>query len=124
MASGCEESMCSLHVERKTTDTQQWLKLAQEIMSGTASNYNVKKLQIGGCLAALALIFATVAAGPTIFASLKECYPIMAIGWLYGIMMFASSYVEEEQQFWYWATTGWLALLWIRSYVSLSSSWS
>lgn len=27
---------------------------------------------------------------------------------LYGVMMFASSYVEEEQQFWYWITSGWL----------------
>jgi len=29
----------------------------------------------------------------------------------YGIMMFASSYVEEEQQFWYWACSGWLVFL-------------
>lgn len=28
--------------------------------------------------------------------------------------MFASSYVEEEQHFWYWAATGWLALLAIK----------
>jgi ethanolaminephosphotransferase len=95
------------------------LKLAQEIMSSTASNYDVKKLFIGAGFAALSLISATLAAGTTIFASLKVCYPIIAIGWLYGIMMFASSYVEEEQHFWYWATTGWLTLLWIRSYVFL-----
>jgi len=29
----------------------------------------------------------------------------------YGFMMFASSYVEEEQQFWYWICSGWLAFL-------------
>lgn len=29
---------------------------------------------------------------------------------LYGIMMFASSYVEEEQHIWYWATSAWLAV--------------
>lgn len=106
-------------LERRPLNTKQWLKMAQEIMSSTASNYDVKKLYIGAGFAALALISAAFAAGPTIFASFKECYPIIAIGLLYGIMMFASSYVEEEQHFWYWATTGWLALLWIRSYVIL-----
>ena len=27
----------------------------------------------------------------------------------YGIMMFASSYVEEEQHFWYWIASAWIA---------------
>jgi ethanolamine phosphate transferase 2 subunit G len=90
-------------------------------MSSTASNYNVKKLVIGQSIAAGALLFAAIAAGPTIWASVKTSYPIMAIGFVYGIMMFASSYVEEEQNFWYWATSGWLALLWIRSSVLLSN---
>jgi hypothetical protein len=26
-------------------------------------------------------------------------------------MMFASSFVEEEQHFWYWSASGWLAYL-------------
>lgn len=102
-------------VEPWLRDVNKWLKMAQEIMSSTASNYDVKKLFMGAGFAALALVSATFAASPTIFTSLKVCYPIIAIGLLYGIMMFASSYVEEEQHFWYWATTGWLALLWIRS---------
>jgi ethanolamine phosphate transferase 2 subunit G len=106
-------------LRKEATNTKQWLKMAQEIMSSTASNYDIKKLFMGAGFAALALILATFAASPTIFASLKVCYPIIAITLLYGIMMFASSYVEEEQHFWYWATTGWLALLWIRSYVFL-----
>ena len=30
---------------------------------------------------------------------------------LYGVMMFASSYVEEEQHYWYWMTSAWLVYL-------------
>jgi ethanolaminephosphotransferase len=84
-------------------------------MSGTASNYDILKLAQGQALALGALILATVAAGPTIYVSAKTCYPIILIGLLYGIMMFASSYVEEEQHFWYWTSTAWVALLWIIS---------
>jgi ethanolaminephosphotransferase len=84
-------------------------------MSGTASNYDTLKLAQGQALGLAALILATVAAGPTIYVSVKTCYPIILIGLLYGIMMFASSYVEEEQHFWYWTSTAWVALLWIIS---------
>lgn len=86
-------------------------------MSSTASNYDITKLATGQTVAAIALFLASAAAGPTIIASLKTCSPIMAVTLLYGMMMFASSYVEEEQHFWYWATTAWLMLLWIKSYV-------
>jgi ethanolamine phosphate transferase 2 subunit G len=84
-------------------------------MSGTASNYDILKLAQGQALGLAALILATVAAGPTIYVSAKTCYPIILIGLLYGIMMFASSYVEEEQHFWYWTSTAWVALLWVIS---------
>lgn len=40
---------------------------------------------------------------------------------LYIVMMFASSYVEEEQQFWYWACSAWIAVLVVRKYVLVSS---
>jgi ethanolaminephosphotransferase len=91
-------------------------------MSNTASNYDITKLATGQTMAAIALFLASAAAGPTIIASLKTCSPIMATALLYGIMMFASSYVEEEQHFWYWATTAWLMLLWIKSYVLILRS--
>jgi len=29
----------------------------------------------------------------------------------YGVMMFASSYVEEEHHFWYWTCSSWLVYL-------------
>lgn len=86
-------------------------------MSSTASNYDMTKLIAGQALAALTLFLAVVAAGSTITNSLRTITPFIVIAWVYGIMMFASSYVEEEQHFWYWATTGWLLLMWIKKYV-------
>jgi ethanolaminephosphotransferase len=95
----------------------QWLKHAQELMSSTASNYDMTKLIAGQALAALTLFFSVAAAGPIIKTSFRTITPFMLIALAYGIMMFASSYVEEEQHFWYWATTAWLVLLWIKKYV-------
>ncbi|KAK8902695.1 hypothetical protein QC760_009184 [Botrytis cinerea] len=97
------------------TAVTKWLKEAQDLMSGTASNYDVKKLMTGQVIAALASVMAGVAAGPFIVSNLKASIPFIAICLFYGIMMFASSYVEEEQHFWYWTTTGWLFLLSIKN---------
>lgn len=83
-------------------------------MSGTASNYDVKKLIIGQIIATIALLMAAVAVGPFLVKTFKGSIPFMAICLSYGTMMFASSYVEEEQHFWYWTTTGWLFLLAIK----------
>ncbi|PBP20536.1 GPI ethanolamine phosphate transferase [Diplocarpon rosae] len=94
--------------------TTQWLKKAQNIMTGTASNYDVQKLAIGQAVSTLALILAAAAAYSTLTKSFTESTPILLISLLYGIMMFASSYVEEEQHFWYWATAAWLILLWMK----------
>ncbi|KAK6584505.1 hypothetical protein PZA11_002729 [Diplocarpon coronariae] len=95
--------------------TTQWLKQAQGIMSSTASNYDVQKLSIGQAISTLALVLAAAAAYSTLTKSLTESAPILLISLLYGTMMFASSYVEEEQHFWYWATAAWLILLWMKS---------
>lgn len=87
-------------------------------MSSTASNYDVRKLATGQAASTLALLLATAAAYPTLSKSFKESLPILFISVLYGVMMFASSYVEEEQHFWYWATSAWLVLLWVKWYIS------
>ncbi|TVY20155.1 GPI ethanolamine phosphate transferase 2 [Lachnellula arida] len=91
-----------------------WLKQVQELMSSTASNYDVSKLVIGQAVAAAGLFFASIAAGPAVLNSLRSSSPFIGVSLSYGIMMFASSYVEEEQHFWYWTTTAWLMLLWIK----------
>jgi ethanolaminephosphotransferase len=83
-------------------------------MSSTASNYDVPRLVLGQGISAVSFSLAIVAAYPTLSSSAKSCAPILVVTLLYGIMMFASSYVEEEQHFWYWATTAWLGLLWIK----------
>lgn len=53
---------------------------------------------------ALGSIFTTVEEPVSSFV------PFAMITLAYGIMMFASSYVEEEQHVWYWSSTAWLAL--------------
>jgi ethanolamine phosphate transferase 2 subunit G len=74
------------------------------------------KLTAGQVIASAAAIFAIGAAIPTLTHSFVSCIPFLMITIAYGIMMFASSYVEEEQHFWYWTTSGWLCLLSFKGY--------
>lgn len=90
-------------------------RIAQDVMSSTASNYNIPRLCLGLVITGIAalLVFPT-----TYYECARSKYTgvflaFMIIG--YGSMMFASSYVEEEQQFWYWICSGWMVYLHIRS---------
>ena len=89
-------------------------RIAQDLMSSTASNYNVFRLSLG----LLTTGFAAVLAFPGVYhESMRSAYTgfflaFMVLG--YGAMMFASSYVEEEQQFWYWICSAWSFYLHIR----------
>ncbi|KAL7626028.1 major facilitator superfamily transporter protein [Parahypoxylon ruwenzoriense] len=94
---------------------KQWLSKAQIMMSSMASNYDMPMLvygQLAAVAASIAAIYAVAASAPILAANLA---PFALITVLYGIMMFASSYVEEEQHFWYWVTSAWLLYLAIRS---------
>lgn len=81
-------------------------------MSNAASKYDLKRLHLGigitvGAAAVLVPCMASVTQANCVFIS--TCF----ITFLYGIMMFASSFVEEEHNFWYWAVSsgcGWLFL--------------
>ncbi|KAF7714126.1 Uncharacterized protein PECH_000326 [Penicillium ucsense] len=93
----------------------QFSRIAQNLMSSTASNYDVSRLSLG-------LLITAVAAVVVFPITYQECKRstytgifllFLIIG--YGSMMFASSYVEEEQQFWYWICSGWMVYLHIRS---------
>lgn len=86
-------------------------------MSSTASNYDISKLTKGQVLAGSAFFLGFIAAWQTVSSTLQSSYFMLLISLLYGAMMFASSYVEEEQHFWYWMTTTWLGLIWIKWYV-------
>jgi ethanolaminephosphotransferase len=83
-------------------------------MSAMASNYDMVKLVLGPVIAGLACVLATAALLRTSTPDEQSNLGLGAITLAYGVMMFASSYVEEEQHFWYWATTAWMASLVVR----------
>lgn len=80
-------------------------------MSSMASNYDIDKLVLGGSITVAATCAAGVATIVSTKTAIRNFVPFALITLLYGVMMFASSYVEEEQHFWYWSTTAWLFYL-------------
>ncbi|KAK3333890.1 alkaline-phosphatase-like protein [Cercophora scortea] len=93
-----------------------WLRKAQGLMSGMASNYDVSRLILGQVVIVIAMLCVFVATSLSINETASSFIPFAGIVIMYGIMMFASSYVEEEQHFWYWATTAWFALLGLKGF--------
>lgn len=93
--------------------TSEWLRKAQDLMSSMASNYDVPKLVGGFGLATGSTVLAVAAT--LLHSNVGNLIPFGLMTLLYGIMMFASSYVEEEQHFWYWSSTMWLAFLGVRN---------
>lgn len=93
------------------SDITIWLRKAQDLMSSMASNYDMSRLVFGQGLAIAGLAAGITAS--TLQGAQKgwALVPTGLVAISYGIMMFASSYVEEEQHFWYWASTLWLAYL-------------
>lgn len=81
------------------------------MMSSTASNYDVPRLIQGQTIAVLSVVLATITVYLSASDPAQAFVPFAFITVAYGIMMFASSYVEEEHHFWYWATTTWLAVM-------------
>lgn len=89
-------------------------RAAQKVMSNVASNYNLSFLYIAILLAMTSTILALTSSLPMLISSMKKGQSgIWAGGYFFAVivgyagMMFASSYVEEEQQFWHWALSGW-----------------
>jgi ethanolamine phosphate transferase 2 subunit G len=83
-------------------------------MSSMASNYDMPKLALGQGLAILAVVLSIAASFLSTTEDSGSFAPFTIITLSYGIMMFASSYVEEEQHFWYWSATAWLAFISLR----------
>ncbi|RHZ49410.1 major facilitator super transporter protein [Aspergillus turcosus] len=91
------------------------LRCAQDVMSSTASKYNTPRLYLGLFVAALAALLSFLPAYGLVSKSRDAVMFLMLSILGYGGMMFASSYVEEEQQFWYWIISAWTVYLHIKS---------
>ncbi|KAH7087763.1 alkaline-phosphatase-like protein [Paraphoma chrysanthemicola] len=97
-----------------------FMRKSQQTMSGTASNYDVPRLFMGTALALLicGLSFCALPAVDSMSSS-GICFTLTLV--LYATNMFASSYVEEEHNFWYWATSGWHLVLFVSN---MRKEWS
>ncbi|KAK1062769.1 major facilitator super transporter protein [Friedmanniomyces endolithicus] len=91
-----------------------FLVAAQETLSNAASSYDIPRMVVGILLSASALTLAIISL-PTLWPPSTAGVFFATASLLYGAMMFASSYVEEEQHFWYWLTPAWVLILTVRS---------
>ncbi|CAG9993371.1 unnamed protein product [Clonostachys byssicola] len=91
--------------------TSTWLRRAQDLMSAMASNYDIPKLLLGLALASVSMLLSISSTVSRGYNWNSDAVPLLLITLSYGIMMFASSFVEEEHHFWYWSCTLWLAYL-------------
>ncbi|KAJ4302932.1 major facilitator super transporter protein [Kalmusia sp. IMI 367209] len=98
--------------ELKLDQIYWFMNAAQEKMSSTASNYDVTRLITGTILAILSVVL-TLFTLPSLLPITPAGVSYALILVLYSVLMFASSYVEEEHNFWYWATSGWFFYLFI-----------
>lgn len=85
---------------------------AQSVMSSAASNYDVPRLFLGTALAFLICVLSIFTLPSLRPLSSAGIYYFITLA-LYGVLMFASSYVEEEHNFWYWITSGWFFYLFL-----------
>jgi ethanolaminephosphotransferase len=92
-----------------------FLWASQDIMSSAASNYDLRYLFLGICIAGLAVLLLLPASYEVLRRYQQPGLFLVASVCGYGAMMFATSYVEEEQQFWYWSFTGWAFYLHVRT---------
>ncbi|KIW20627.1 hypothetical protein PV08_01203 [Exophiala spinifera] len=88
-----------------------FLYKAQTLLSGTASNYDLTMMQAGIALATLALGLCLPSFIPSLLRAGVDGVMLGFTMLMYTITMFASSYVEEEHQFWYWIFSAWLVVL-------------
>ncbi|KAF1362208.1 GPI ethanolamine phosphate transferas-like protein 2 [Lizonia empirigonia] len=89
-----------------------FMRDAQSVMSSAASNYDVPRLFLGTALAFLICVLSIFTLPSPRPLSSAGIYYFITLA-LYGVLMFASSYVEEEHNFWYWITSGWFFYLFL-----------
>ena len=98
------------HVEDLEDSFYKFLYHVQEAMSDTASSYHIPRM-IAGMVAVMIPLALALISFPSLWPPSTTGLFFTTSSLLYGIMMFASSYVEEEQHFWYWLTPAWITLL-------------
>lgn len=102
--------------EKSTRSHYRFLHSAQSLMSGAASSYKLSMLYSGTLAAAFACLVSATVAYYTLPTCRRSSTTFLFItSMLHGAMMFASSFVEEEQQFWYWITTAWAVYIHLKS---------
>ena len=108
------------------TDVQSFLREAQSQLSGTASKYDLNSMLVGaGMLLAATIILGFIGVFNHVKTNTYSCIVFWFTTTVYSITMFASSYVEEEHQFWYWISAAWMVGLSVRGQrFNLSSWWS
>lgn len=109
-------AMAEHHLDTTEAEShlQDFLTTAQEVMSNAASSYNIPWMVAGIALSAVALTV-SMWTFPALWPPSLGSFFFMATCLLYGLMMFASSYVEEEQHLWYWLAPAWMLLLAVHS---------
>jgi ethanolaminephosphotransferase len=93
-------------------------KRYQDLLSIAASNYDLRMMTGGMIVMLVASVVSAAKLYPLLGDSSLANWSFLAITLSYVGMMFASSYVEEEQNFWYWIACGWLMALFLKQYVS------
>ncbi|KEF61116.1 uncharacterized protein A1O9_02681 [Exophiala aquamarina CBS 119918] len=95
-------------------DLRAFLQKAQDVLSGTASNYDLISMYVGLGLAAAGFLCCLPPFVRGAFEAGADGLFLIFVMVSYAVTMFASSYVEEEQQFWYWVLGGWLIVLYLK----------
>jgi ethanolamine phosphate transferase 2 subunit G len=104
----------TLSTGQAIAQTSSFLKNAQRLLSGAASNYDLIRMFTGMSFAVAALILAFISIPHGTFDTRISGSAFTLMLLCHSMTMFASSYVEEEHQFWYWVLGGWLMYLLVK----------
>ncbi|OCT50539.1 GPI ethanolamine phosphate transferase 2 [Cladophialophora carrionii] len=97
-----------------SNNLKSFLYKAQNLLSGTASNYDLVNMQIGIGLSTVAFTLCLPHFLKGVVQAGFDGAFLVLVMLSYAVTMFASSYVEEEHQFWYWTLAGYLVILYCK----------